>query len=166
MEMSDLPAAPASRLPPAEAAGPSSLLRYGKHRAATSGQLRGPRQPAHPNPKRQLVRLACHFRDVSNGLSAPLGAGRFHSVNRRRNSFHRVASAALEHAVLESSNAGVYTLQVHAIPTRRAWRTFGRQQRRQSTSPHGYSPSQLTSALTIYSKTKSASVRYPTERYS
>jgi hypothetical protein len=73
----------------------------------------------------------------------PLGARRFHSVNRRRNSFHRVAPATLEHAVFESSDAGVYTLQAHAIPTRRARRTFGRQQLRQSTSAHGCTPTQL-----------------------
>jgi hypothetical protein len=34
----------------------------------------------------------------------PLGAGRFSLVNRRRNSFHRVAPTALEHAVFESSH--------------------------------------------------------------
>jgi hypothetical protein len=73
----------------------------------------------------------------------PLGARRFHSVNRRRNSFHRVAPATLEHAVFESSDAGVYTLQAHAIPTRRARGTFGRQQLRQSTSAHGCTPTQL-----------------------
>ena len=60
----------------------------------------------------------------------PLGAGRFHPANRRRNSFHRVAPATLEHTVLESSDAGVYTLQIHALPTRRAGRTFSRQQLR------------------------------------
>jgi hypothetical protein len=54
-----------------------------------------------------------------------LGAARFCSTNRRRNGFHRVAPAALEDAVLESSHAGVYTLQIHAFPTRRAARTFG-----------------------------------------
>lgn len=35
-----------------------------------------------------------------------LGATRFRSTNRRRNGFHRVAPAALEDAVLESSHAG------------------------------------------------------------
>jgi hypothetical protein len=60
----------------------------------------------------------------------PLGAARFRSTNRRRNGFHRVAPAALEDAVLESSHAGVYALQIHAFPTRRAARTFGRQQLR------------------------------------
>ena len=59
-----------------------------------------------------------------------LGATRFRSTNRRRNGFHRVAPAALEDAVLESSHAGVYTLQIHAFATRRAARTFGRQQLR------------------------------------
>jgi len=59
-----------------------------------------------------------------------LGAARFRSTNRRRNGFRRVAPAALEDAVLESSHAGVYTLQIHAFPTRRAARTFGRQQLR------------------------------------
>ena len=59
-----------------------------------------------------------------------LGATRFRSTNRRRNGFHRVAPAALEDAVLESYHAGVYTLQIHAFPTRRAARTFGRQQLR------------------------------------
>lgn len=73
----------------------------------------------------------------------PLGARKFHSVNRRRNSFHRVASATLEHAVLESSDAGVYALQVHAILALRAWRTFGQQQLRQCTSAHGSTPNQL-----------------------
>src|SRR2546430_4598576 len=57
-----------------------------------------------------------------------LGATRFRSTNRRRNGFHRVAPAALEDAVLESSQAGVYTLQIHAFATRPAARTFGRQQ--------------------------------------
>jgi hypothetical protein len=61
---------------------------------------------------------------------ALLGAARFRSTNRRRNGFHRVAPAALEDAVLESSHAGVYTLQIHAFPTRRAARTFGWQQLR------------------------------------
>ena len=60
----------------------------------------------------------------------PLGAARFRSTNRRRNGFHRVAPAALEDAVLESSHAGVYTLQIHTFPTRRAARTFPRQQLR------------------------------------
>jgi hypothetical protein len=69
-----------------------------------------------------------------------LGATRFRSTNRRRNGFHRVAPAALEDAVLESSHAGVYTLQIHAFATRRAARTFGRQQLRYSTSAHGHSP--------------------------
>jgi len=77
MEMHDLPVAPALRLPQAEAAGPSSLLRYGQDHAATSAQIRGPRQPAHPNPKRQFVRLAYYFGDVSNGLSARLALGDF-----------------------------------------------------------------------------------------
>ena len=60
----------------------------------------------------------------------PFGAARFRSTNRRRNGFHRVAPAALEDAVLESSHAGVYTLQIHAFLTRRAARTFLRQQLR------------------------------------
>jgi hypothetical protein len=34
-------------------------------------------------------------------------------------------------------------LQIHAFPTGRAARTFGRQQLRQSTSAHGCTPSQL-----------------------
>src|SRR5258707_4174249 len=38
----------------------------------------------------------------------PRDAGRFNPVNRRRDSFHCVALATLEHAVLESSDAGVY----------------------------------------------------------
>jgi len=46
MEMHDLPAAPALRLPQAEAAGPSSLLRYRQDHVAASAQLRGPRQAA------------------------------------------------------------------------------------------------------------------------
>ncbi len=60
----------------------------------------------------------------------PLGAGRFNPVNRRRDSFHRAALATLEHAVLEASQAEVYTLQIHAFPTRWAARTFGPQQLR------------------------------------
>jgi hypothetical protein len=60
----------------------------------------------------------------------PIGAARFRSINRRRNGFHHVAPAALEDAVLESSHAGVYTLQIHAFPTHWAARTFGRQQLR------------------------------------
>jgi hypothetical protein len=75
----------------------------------------------------------------------PLGAGRFHPANSRRNSFQRVASATLEHTVLESSNAGVYTLQIHALPTRRAGRTFSRQQQRQSACAHGCTPPSLCS---------------------
>jgi hypothetical protein len=72
IEMRDLPAAPASRLPQAEAAGPSSLLRNGQDQAATSAQLRGLRQPARPNPKRQFVRLAYCFGNVSYRLSPHL----------------------------------------------------------------------------------------------
>jgi hypothetical protein len=60
----------------------------------------------------------------------PLGAARFRSTNRRRKGLHRVASAALEDAVLESSHAGVYTLQIHIFPTRRAARAFCWQQLR------------------------------------
>ena len=58
-----------------------------------------------------------------------LGATRFRSTNRRRNGFHRVAPAALGDAVTILS-AGVYTLQIPAFATRRAARTFGRQQLR------------------------------------
>src|SRR5260221_1992112 len=71
------PFAPASRLPQAEAAGPSSLLRNGQDHAATSAQLRGLRQPARPNPKHRFVRLSYYFGDVSNGLSAHLALGDF-----------------------------------------------------------------------------------------
>ena len=88
----------------------------------------------------------------------PLGAGRFHPANRRRNSFHRVAPATLEHTVLESSDAGVYTLQIHALPTRRAGRTFSRQQLRQSACAHGCTPP----VTKCKSKTVPASVRLPT----
>jgi hypothetical protein len=88
----------------------------------------------------------------------PLGAGRFDPANRRRNSFHRVARATLEHAVLESSDAGVYTLQIHALPTRRAGRTFSRQQLRQSACAHGCTPPMPK----CESKTVPASVRLPT----
>ena len=88
----------------------------------------------------------------------PLGAGRFHPANRRRNSFHRVAPATLEHTVLESSDAGVYTLQIHALPTRRAGRTFSRQQLRQSACAHGCTPP----VPKCKSKTVPASVRLPT----
>ena len=73
----------------------------------------------------------------------PLGARRFHSVNHSRNGFHRVALATLEHAVLEPSDTGVYSLQVHAFPALRARRTFGRQQLRQCTAAHGCTPSRL-----------------------
>ena len=105
-----LPTAPALRLPQAEAAGPSSSLRYGQHHAATSAQLRGPRQPARPNPKGRFVRLALLLGRRKQPIFGPLGARRFHPVNRRRNSFHRVAPATLEYAVLESSDARVYTV--------------------------------------------------------
>jgi hypothetical protein len=81
--------------------------------------------------------LLCLFFIIQEALRARvgatfgrLGAARFSSTNRRRNGFHRVASAALEDAVLESSHAGVYALQIHAFATRRAARTFGRQQLR------------------------------------
>src|SRR5258705_12872232 len=89
------------------------------------------------------VRLGILLRRPELPAFGPLGAGRFNPVNRRRDSFHRVALATLEHAVLESSDAGVYTLQIHTLPTGRAARTFGRQQLRQSTSAHGCTPSQL-----------------------
>jgi hypothetical protein len=88
----------------------------------------------------------------------PLGAGRFHPANCRRNSFHRVAPATLEHTVLESSDAGVYTLQIHALPTRRAGRTFSRQQLRQSACAHGCTPP----VPKCKSKVVPASVRLPT----
>src|SRR6266404_8052461 len=71
------PFAPASRLPQAEAAGPSSLLRNGQDHAATSAQLLGLRQPARPNPKHRFVRLSYYFGDVSNGVSAHLALGDF-----------------------------------------------------------------------------------------
>jgi hypothetical protein len=73
-----------------------------------------------------------------------LSATRFRSTNRSRNGFHRVAPATLEDAVLESSHARVYTLQIHAFATCRAARTFGRQQLRYSTPAHGHSPSELS----------------------
>ena len=98
----------------------------------------------------------------------PFCAARFRSTNRRRNGFRREAPAALEDAVLESSHAGVYTLQIHAFPTRRAAGTFGRQQFRQSISTHGHSPSELSlppselSCVKNIKKTMLASVRYPT----
>ena len=95
-----------------------------------------------PNPKRHSVLLGL-LRRREQPAFGPLGAGRFNPVNRRRDSFHCVALATLEHAVLESSDTGVYSLQVHAFPALRARRTFGRQQLRQSTSAHGCTPSQL-----------------------
>ena len=75
----------------------------------------------------------------------PFCAARFRSTNRRRNGFRREAPAALEDAVLESSHAGVYTLQIHAFPTRRAAGTFGRgpgfvSSRRESISRRGLVP--------------------------
>src|SRR5260370_25274410 len=82
----------------------------------------------------------------------PLGASRFHSVNHSRNGFHRVALATLEHAVLEPSDTGVYSLQVHAFPTLRARRTFGRQQLRQCTAAHGCTPNQLRRPYLIYQR--------------
>src|SRR6266404_9548217 len=71
------------------------------------------------------VRLGILLRRREQPAFGPLDAGRFNPVNRRRDSFHRVALATLEHAVLESSQAGVYTLQIHAFPTRWAARTIG-----------------------------------------
>jgi hypothetical protein len=88
----------------------------------------------------------------------PLVVGRFHPANRRRNSFHRVAPATPEHTVLESSDAGVYTLQIHALPTRRAGRTFSRQKLWQSACAHGCNPP----VPKCKSKTVPASVRLPT----
>jgi hypothetical protein len=107
-----------------------------------SPSLAAQRMPAQPNPKRQSVRLGILLRRREQPALGPLDAGRFNQVNRRRDSFHCVALATLEHAVLESSDAGVYTLQIHAFPTGRAARTFGRRQLRQSAS-HGCTPSQL-----------------------
>jgi len=87
---------------------------------------------------------ACnYFRRRELRTFVPPGVGRFHSVNRRRNSFHRVTLATLEHAVLKSFDAGVYTLQIHAYPTRRAGRTFSPQQLRQSACAHGCIPREL-----------------------
>jgi hypothetical protein len=93
--------------------------------------------------KRPVCAACLLLRGREQRTFGPLGARRFHSVNRRRNSFHRVALATLEHAVLESSDAGVYTLQVHAYPTRRAARTFSRQQLRQSACAHRCTPREL-----------------------
>jgi len=93
--------------------------------------------------KRPVCSACLLLRGREQRTFGPLGARRFHSVNRRRNSFHRVALATLEHAVLESSDAGVYTLQVHAYPTRRAARTFSRQQLRQSACAHRCTPREL-----------------------
>jgi hypothetical protein len=70
------------------------------------------------------VRLGIVLRRSEQPVLGPPDAGRFNPVNRRRDSFHRVALATLEHAVLESSDAGFYTLQIHAFPTGRAARTF------------------------------------------
>ena len=93
--------------------------------------------------KRPVCPACLLLRGREQRTFVPLGARRFHSVNRRRNSFHRVALATLEHAVLESSDAGVYALQVHAYPTRRAARTFSRQQLRQSACAHRCTPLEL-----------------------
>ena len=92
-------------------------------------------------------RLGIVLRRSKQPVLGPRDAGRFNPVNRGRDSFHRVALATLEHAVLESSDAGFYTLQIHAFPTGRAARTFGWQQLRQS-SAHGCTPSQLRLYLT------------------
>jgi hypothetical protein len=91
-------------------------------------------------------------------VTGPLGAERFHPANARRNSFYRAAPATHEHTVLESSDAGVYTLQIHALPTRRAGRTFSRQQLRQSACAHECTPP----VPKCKSKTVPASVRLPT----
>jgi hypothetical protein len=92
------------------------------------------------------VRLGIVLRRSEQPVLGPRDAGRFNSVNCCRDSFHRVALATLEHAVLESSDAGVYTLEIHAFPTGRAARTFCRRQLRQSTS-HGFV--QLASGLPV-----------------
>ena len=133
-------------------------------RAGPGGNFRAASRAssARASKSKTSVCSACIlFRKRELQTFAPLGIARFHPVNRRRNSFHRVAPATLEHAVLESPDAGVYTLQVHANPTLRAWRTFGRQQLRQSTSAHGCTPTQLRLHLK-YTKAQLASVRYPT----
>jgi hypothetical protein len=100
---------------------------------------------AQPLPRLRAFYLLSYLPASPDHLSIgfrPTWTGRFNSVNCCRDSFHRVALATLEHAVLESSDAGVYTLQIHAFPTGRAARTFCRRQLRQSTS-HGCTPSQL-----------------------
>ena len=132
MEMDDLPATPA-------------------HCIGTVGTMRNFRAASRASSacaKRSVCSACILLRGGEQRTFGPLGARRFHSVNRRRNSFHRVAPATLEHAVLESSDAGIYTLQVHAIPTLRAPRTCGRQKLRQCTSAHGCTPTQLR----LYSK--------------
>ena len=108
-----------------------------------SPSLAAQRMPAQPKSKTSICSAWNITSETRSTGFGPLGASRFHSVNHSRNGFHRVAPTALEDAVLESSHAGVHTLQIHAFPARRAARTFGRQQLRQSTSAHGCTPSQL-----------------------
>jgi hypothetical protein len=51
-----------------------------------------------------VKRLGIVLRRSEQPVLGPREAGRFNPVNRRRDSFHRVAVATLEHAVLESSD--------------------------------------------------------------
>jgi hypothetical protein len=102
-----------------------------------SPSLAAQRMPAQPKSKTSICSAWNITSETRSTGFGPLGASRFHSVNHSRNGFHRVAPATLEHAVLEPSDTGVYSLQVHAFPALRARRTFGRQQLRQCTAAHG-----------------------------
>jgi len=102
-----------------------------------SPSLAAQRMPAQPKSKTSICSAWNITSETRSTGFGPLGASRFHSVNHSRNGFHRVAPATLEHAVLEPSDTGVYSLQVHAFPAFRARRTFGRQQLRQCTAAHG-----------------------------
>jgi hypothetical protein len=64
---------------------------------------------AQPLPRLRAFYLLSYLPASPDHLSIgfrPTWTGRFNSVNCCRDSFHRVALATLEHAVLESSDAG------------------------------------------------------------
>src|SRR4051812_36118315 len=69
---------------------------------------------SHPLSYEPISARLLEFSLAQQSTFGRLSATRFRSTNRRRNGFHRVAPAALEDAVFESSHAGVYTLQIHA----------------------------------------------------
>jgi hypothetical protein len=116
-----------------------------------SPSLAAQRMPAQPKSKMSICSAWNITSETRSTGFGPLGARRFHSVNHSRNGFHRVAPATLE-SVLEPSDTGVYSLQVHAFPALRARRTFGRQQLRQCTAAHGCTPNQLRRPYLIYQR--------------